>query len=126
MEHFSPAELAELRLLAVSVMDTQFQFWISITFAVVVATFAAGENLSRGLRYAAALLYGLATFVIVARFRDEGGTAAAYGAALRDLGIETVIRVGPPTLLARYSLFAIGTVAALIFLLWERKGGWRR
>jgi len=37
MDQYSPAELLELYFLASSQMDVQFQFWVSITFAVLVA-----------------------------------------------------------------------------------------
>ena len=45
MEQYSPAELSELFLQAQALIDTQFQYWMSITFAVVVAGFVAGERL---------------------------------------------------------------------------------
>ena len=116
MGQFSPAELEELRLLAASAMDMQFQFWVTITFAVVVARFAAGRRLIGSLRYVAAVLYSLATFVLIARFMDEGDTAMAYGLALGELGIDS-LRVGMPTIVARYTLFAFGTCTTLFYLL---------
>ena len=98
-------------------MDAQFQFWVSITFAVLVAGYVAQGRFSTTLRFVGAMLYGLASFVLISRFMDNGLTAAAYLDALDGLGGGMVRRPTLLTLIARYCLFAGGTVAALYFLL---------
>ena len=55
MEQLSNAELAELFLIMESAIYTQFEYWLTITFAVVVAAFVAGKRLNRNLRFALAL-----------------------------------------------------------------------
>ena len=100
-------------------MDAQFQFWLSVTFAVVIAGFIAGDRLTKKLSYLAAILYGLATFVLIARFID----AARFGGMLRDSILEAGVEI--PTvqlavIVARFSLLILGTLAALYFLLRER------
>lgn len=121
MEQFSAAELAELLYLASGAADAQFQNWITVTFAAVVAGFAAGSRLNLKLRILAAVLYVLASFVIIFRFFREGLSAIAWGAALVDMGVDVVAPVSTAVIIGRGLLFALGTVAALYFLLKAQK-----
>ncbi|MEE8094368.1 MAG: hypothetical protein V3T47_09030 [Gammaproteobacteria bacterium] len=122
MDQYSLAELTELYFAAATLMDTQFQYWISVTFAVVIAGFFAGNRLTKNLSYLAAILYGLATFVLIARFTAAAGTVAMFGNAIVEAGVE-MSRVGLPTRVLRYILFTTGTLAALYFLLRQRRSG---
>ncbi len=61
-------QLLELYLEVIQDIDTQFQVWISITFAVLVASFVAGQRLSRGARVAIATLYVFAAVVLYLRY----------------------------------------------------------
>ena len=119
MDQYSLAELTELYFSATTSMDAQFQFWLSVTFAVVIAGFIAGDRLTKKLSYLAAILYGLATFVLIARFID----AARFGGMLRDSILEAGVEIPTVNLaviVARFSLLILGTLAALYFLLRER------
>ena len=115
MDQFSPAELAELYFIRESVIDAQFQFWITITFAVIVANFIAGNRLSQRSRYAAALLYALAVVVLGSRWWYVALDATQFRGQLRELGV--VLAVPSITIYARVILVALGTAASLIFLL---------
>ena len=115
MDQFSPAALAELYFIRESVIDAQFQFWITITFAVIVANFIAGKRLSKRSRYAAALLYSLAVVVLGSRWYYVALDATQFRAQLRELGI--VLEIPIITIFARVILVALGTAASLIFLL---------
>ena len=121
MDQFSPAELAELALLADSLLSTQFQYWTWVTFAVVVAVFTAGSRLTQNLRYAVAALYLLATFVLTSRFYDIALSGNAFRDGLLEAGIDVLLPVGWSTIIARGILFGSGTLAALYFLLIARK-----
>ena len=119
MDQYSLAELTELYFAATTSMDAQFQFWLSVTFAVVIAGFFAGDRLTKKLSYLAAILYGLAAFVLIARFVD----AARFGGMLRDSILEAGVEIPTVNLIvvvARFSLLILGTLAALYFLLRER------
>jgi hypothetical protein len=120
MDQFSPAELAELALLSTATMDTQFQYWISVTFAVVIAGFVAGERLTRRMRYIAATLYVLATFVLISRFLDSAQVTGSFIDALAETGVDALSGPGSFTAGSRFLLFGVGSVAALFFLLSER------
>ena len=123
MDQFSPAELTEIIFLARSSMDTQFQFWVSITFAAVVAGFIAGDRLTQRMRYVAASLYALAALVLILRFFDAARTVVSVGDALREAGVTIFPGVGPVVVVlvvSRYLLFGLGTAAALYFLVREK------
>ena len=68
MEHIASSDLIDLLLLQREAIDVQFQFWISVTFALVVACFVAGSKIQPGYRLLLGGLYlmATATFLIVA------------------------------------------------------------
>ena len=116
MDQYSFAELTELYFIRESGIDIQFQFWLTITFATVVATFVAGNNrLGRRLRWVAAVLYLLATVVLVTR----GYYLALDAIVFRDVLIESGIPLNIPTLtiIFRVLLIGFGSFAALWLLL---------
>ena len=117
MGQYSPAELA---LLAGGSMDTQFQYWMSVTFAVVVASFVAGERLSRPMRLLAAVLYLLASILLISRFSQFARTTHLYEIALADAGTPTT-SAGSLIPITRLLLFGLGTASALYFLCMTKK-----
>jgi ABC-type transport system involved in cytochrome c biogenesis permease subunit len=122
MDQFSPAELLELLYIRESVIDTQFQYWITITFAVIAAGFVAGKRLNKRLRRVVASLYLLATVVLVSRWYYAGVVdVAQLSGQLQELGVS--FNIPWVTIIARVVLIAFGTSAALIFLLSEKLCG---
>lgn len=100
-------------------IDTQFQFWISITFAVLVASFVADERLSRVERGVMTVLYLGAAIIILERYtsalahqRDVLDLFAANGLPLPEL----------PWLagILRFTLFTVGSVVAALSVLFPR------
>lgn len=105
-------------------IDTQFQFWISITFAVLVASFVADERLSRVERAVITLLYMSAATIILLRYtsalahqRDVLELFSANGLTQPEL----------PTFagLLRLSLFTFGSLIAALSVLLPRFGARR-
>ena len=121
MDQFSAAELVELIFIRETVIDTQFQYWITITFAVIVASFVATEHLTKKLRSIVALLYAVATFVLISRWYYAALDVAQLSGQLQELGISW--NVPYVTMLSRVCLVTLGTASALIFLLSERFRG---
>jgi hypothetical protein len=50
MEELTSIDMVEAYFLASETIDAQFQYWLTVTFAVVVAAFAAGNRLTRPMR----------------------------------------------------------------------------
>jgi len=115
MDQFSSAELAELFFNRESVIDTQFQYWITITFAVIVANFVAGKRLSLRSRYVISLLYVLAVAVLVSRWSYVADDALKFRQQLEQMGV--VLNFPVFTVISRLALVACGTAATLTFLL---------
>lgn len=115
MDQFSPAELAELFFIRESAIDAQFQFWISITFAVIVANFAASKRLSSRARVVIALLYTLAVVVLVSRMYYVAIQLIQFREQLEAIGV--VINFPTVTVYSRGVLVALGTSASIVFLL---------
>jgi hypothetical protein len=100
-------------------IDTQFQFWISITFAVLVASFVADERLSRMERAVVTLLYLVAAGIILFRY------TSALGHQQHVLGLFTANGFAPPQLpvrvgLLRLLLFTLGSLVAAASVLFPR------
>ena len=120
MDQYSLAELTELFLIMESAIYTQFEYWLTITFAVVVASFVAGKHFSQRLRFALALLYALACVVLSSRWYYSALDATAFRDILQQSGV--ALHTPWITIVTRVLLFLLGTSAALYFLLSERTG----
>ncbi len=105
-------------------MDAQFQLWVSITFAVIVAAFVARTRLSRRLRYVISVLYLLATLNLALLFYRDAQTALnAVGVLDESEGAMLIDRTGSMLLApTRFGLLIIGTVSALYFLIRSYRG----
>ena len=115
MDEFSPAELAELFILEQSEINLQFEFWLTVTFAVIVASFVSGKQLVHKLRMAAAVLYVLAVVVFLSRWYYAASDAELFKVALNEAGVAVVTPW--VTFISRVVLVVLGTTATLTFLL---------
>ena len=114
MNSIASADLIALMLVLRESMDIQIQFWISVTFAVVVASFSAGKKLSFRLRILSSLLYLVATATFIARWQHDYAEMQMLLAEINSRGLEFEVLLVPATL--RIALIAIGTVATIIFM----------
>ena len=115
MEQLSPAELLEFILLHESVIDSQLQFWMTATFAIVVASFAARDVLTHRMRLIVSGLYLVATFVFASRWLYQVLDILVYATALSDVGITG--HVPWATIVGRIVLMSFGTAATLYFVI---------
>ncbi|HEX7373416.1 MAG TPA: hypothetical protein VF277_00450 [Steroidobacteraceae bacterium] len=119
MDQISSADLLNLVLAQRSSIDQQFQSWLTITFAVIVAGFIAGPRLVPRLRLIVAVLYVMATAHLTARWMSDGITAGEWVKVLASRGV--VYQVPWVAASLRMVLMLLGTVSALIFLFWHAK-----
>ena len=115
MEQLSPAELLEFILLHESVIDSQLQFWMTATFAIVVASFAARDVLTHRMRLIVSGLYLVATFVFASRWLYQALNILVYATALSDVGFS--MRVPLATIVGRIVLMSFGTLMTLYFVI---------
>ena len=114
MEHLSVSEILELTLLSESAVDAQVQFWLTATFATIVASVVGRSLLTRKLRALILSLYLTATFVFVSRWIYEAIDLNNYQEMLNQIGYENT----PPTLtiIGRFVLIVFGTCATAYFI----------
>lgn len=112
-------QLLELFLQVNADIDTQFQFWISVTFAVLVASFVADERLSRIERGVISALYLCATGILLYRYLS----ALTYQQYALDLftqyGVERPAQATTAGVL-RLALFTLGSLVAALSVLFPR------
>ena len=115
MDSMSTAELIEIAQLFRDSLDAQFQYWLTTTFAVIVASFIAREKLDKKLRAVVSILYIVASILFYATFALAGENWNAYAAVALKRGaiyIEPIVSLR----LLRTFLFISGTLITLWFL----------
>jgi hypothetical protein len=123
MDQIPTPDLLSLLLTQRASIDLQFQFWLSITFAVIVAGFVAGQRFDFKLRSLAAVLYVLATAHLATRWMYDGAVGERWTKVLVSRGVD----IGIPwtSVYLRMAVMLLGTVSALVFLFrhGRREGG---
>ncbi len=116
-------ELIELFQNELAGIDSQFQFWITITFAVVVASHLARDQLSKSLRSFIAILYALAVVLLGLRLGAHVQGAEYVFGVLSDLGVE--YPRGRPVMIGwlRRVLVVLGSLGAIFFIAFGPTGG---
>lgn len=110
-------QLIELIQNSYAAVDLQFQYWLTITFSAVVASFLARNHLGTGLRLALAALYTLSVLQILLVSFAHLEQVSFLSGVLEDMGVNR-----PSTYLAAVGVIrrltvGIGTLAAIIFIL---------
>ena len=121
----SEAELLSLYLDVNQDIDTQFQVWISITFAVLVASFVADDRLSRLERVVIAMFYGAAATILLMRYQSALGMAGEVLLMFDANGFQPP-RVGRAALSLRLILFTAGSLLAAVSVVFAAGSGRRR
>jgi len=116
MESISNAELIDLAFSAADHIYAQFQFWLSITFALIVACFVARDQLGLHVRKALAVLYITATCLIVYRLVASGVNATNLNNEIHERGIVWIPESAPLAGLFQMGVILFGVTAALWFL----------
>lgn len=106
--------------MAQAMIDTQFQYWVWITFAAIVAGYAADIRLTRRLRFFASGLYLFACTALVFRFYYAGQGAMAIREVLVESGASFFPDAGF-VIIPRGITFFVGTAAAVYLLLGKHK-----
>jgi len=115
-------EIAEVQLLQLYLdvnqdIDTQFQVWISITFAVLVASFVAGPRLNRVARLAIAAMYGTAALILYLRYVRAASYIPYTIELFRQYQVAIPLTVGQLAYELRRGLFALGSLVTALAVL---------
>ena len=116
------AELHALMFTAIQIQDSVFQFWLSASFAVIVATYIGRERISRRVFVLIGVLYLGASALFVARFINAATQLLYYRDVLLtnqmpDWG--TAETSGFFLAAATLALISVGTVSVIVFM-WKQ------
>ena len=114
----------ELKILLIeygSYIDAQFNLWMAVTFAVVIASHTAGDQFNHWGRSALIFLYLLACAVLYFRYLGSSNEIMAVISQLRETGVELEFtKLAPYTRIGRQLLMISGTVFAVLIVVWPR------
>ena len=114
MDQVTVAELIGLMQNESASIDMQFQIWMALTFAVIIANYTTRSHLSLKLKLFVASMYALASCVLTVRYANDASQFIFLKAELSSRGVEypSVVDLR----LLRGLVYIIGTVATLIFV----------
>ncbi|KAA1193994.1 hypothetical protein F0M18_00680 [Pseudohalioglobus sediminis] len=114
MEGLTVAEAMELIRINEEAIAIQFQTWLTITFATIVAIFAGRNLLTRLIRWLVTLLYLLASLSVAAMsiYLAEGNAQLIAGLNSHDVAIATPVFAGS----VFFVLFLVGVATTVYFI----------
>jgi len=118
MESLTNAEIYESFFMIQDLLDAQFQYWLSASIAVIVARFIGDQQLTRPMLYALAILYLVATALFMLKYYAVIGSVVSVASIASQRGIDLgAENMGPLITTVRATLFALGTMTTLWFLI---------
>lgn len=111
----SIAELIQALQSESTSIDTQFQIWISVTFAAIIAVFMAREQLSMNTKVFLGSMYALAAAVVILRYANDASQFAFLKNELTERGV--MYPAIADLRILRAVVYAIGTLATVVFVL---------
>ncbi len=114
MESISNYELIQLFQNCLTFIDSQFQYWLSASFAVVVAGFLAKDVLNRNARVWVSILYLVASSLFAVKYYMALQQSLFIGDELAIRGIAWPSSVAG-AVSVRASLFILGLLSTLWF-----------
>ena len=116
MDSLSTAEIYELYFMVQEQLDVQFQYWLSISFALVIATYIGRETIEYKIRRIASILYMVCTVMFFFKYISSMSHAARISMelTLRDIPAENVF--GLIVLPLRVIIFVCGTLTTIWFV----------
>ncbi len=119
MDSIATEILLELHFSLESSIDVQFQAWMAITFAVIVASYSSGDALKTKVRIVVAVAYLMAAYTLFARWMTEVSRLnELIQPVLASRGVVADVRFY--TAEARMITYALGTVIATISIFFFR------
>jgi hypothetical protein len=114
LDSLSTSEILQLIIEHEQFIDSQVEFWLTVTFATIVASFVGSSALTKTMRRIATVLYLVASVLFVSRMIYEGQDLIGYLDVLEPRGV----LIEPPyiTVIARSILIILGVLATVYFI----------
>lgn len=119
MDSVATSDILQLIIAHEQFIDSQVEFWLTVTFATIVASFVGNSALTKTMRRIATVLYLVASVVFVSRMFYEGLDLIGYMSVLEPRGVI----INPPyiTVIARLILIILGVSATVYFVNFSQK-----
>ena len=127
IETLSLAEAVELFYMAMETQDRFFEFWISATFAVIIACHLGSRTLTQGYSAMVAVMYTAFSINMVSRWLLAQGAVTQYrGQMLTILEADSHAQLVDLSRFLTFGTLVVGTIITLFFIWFtfkNRKGG---
>ena len=109
-------ELAQLMLALLAAVDAQFEFWLTVTFGVLVASFVAGARLSARLRWLLAFFYLWASVLFLTRYVAASVYLNSYVELAAQYEVPVLAPISPLAGRLRFALWVVGGLTTAILV----------
>lgn len=120
MEQVNPADFYEVQTGLIELMDSNLEFWMASTFAIVLAFHFAGDQISRLMKAIVIFVYVTAAILFSVRIASLGNTFGQLNEMLIKGGAEPWpqddVFVGL-ILMLRLLLVSVGTIATVWYVI---------
>jgi hypothetical protein len=113
-EELTNEELILLYDVVTGSVNAQFELWLTITFAVIIASYLAGHRLARSLQYLMATLYTAVSVLLFLMLLGAVQFSQQFDAL--NAGISSESNVVLAIVVLRTSVWILGTVATIVFI----------
>ena len=117
-EELTNEELIQLYDVVTGGVNAQFDLWITITFAVIIASYLASHRLARSLQYVIATLY---TAVSVLLYMMLLGAVRFSQQFDVDLGASSESKLVLAIVVLRTAVWILGTIVTIAFIFVRHK-----
>ena len=112
-EELNNEELIQLYDVVTGSVNAQFELWLTITFAVIIASYLAGHRLAKSLQYLIATLY---TAVSVLLFLMLVGAIQSSQQFDLKLGVASDSNLIQAIVILRTVVWTLGAFATIVFI----------
>jgi membrane-associated HD superfamily phosphohydrolase len=119
-EELTNEELIQLYDVVTGSVNAQFELWLTITFAVIIASYLAGHRLARSLQYLMATLYTAVSVLLYLMLLGAVQFSQQFDAL--NFGASSGSNVVLVIAVLRTSVWILGTIATIVFIFKGHKG----
>ena len=112
-EELTTEELIQLYEVVTAGVNAQFDLWITITFAVIIASHLAGHRLAKSLQYIVATLYSAVSVLLYLMLLGSVRFSQQFDV---DLGASSDSKLILTIVTLRTGVWILGTIATIVFI----------
>jgi hypothetical protein len=120
-EDLTNEELIQLYDVVTGSVNAQFELWLTITFAVIIASYLAGQRLARLLQYLMATLY--TTVSVLLYLMLVGAVQFSQQFDAMNVGASSESNLVLAIVVLRTLVWVLGTIATNVFIFKGHKNG---